>query len=188
MNAAMQTQTRHLLIKLGIALILFTLLSSAIAAAINYSKMLTTTIINQEIVVSNMAAMKTADKEVENTLAKFRQHLPHGYESYSPERLIYGRLDELKNSLQAVDMTVKTMEKSNGQLSIDFSASLPLLRPESYALILNQLGRHETLAFPFISVQALTIEQPTDSTNSTIKMFIEGTVETTAPQSVEAPS
>jgi len=187
MNAAMQLQTRQLLIRFGIVLALFTLLASALAASIRYRAMLATTIANQEVIARNIVRMRTSAQDVEKTVAGFKQLLPPGYGSLSPERLLYTRLDELKGGMQLADMTVKPIENKEGVLSLGFSASLPLRSGSSYPTVLNQLGRQETLAFPFVSIESVDIEQAASGTAGGLQIKMDGTVQTSAPQAGATP-
>lgn len=186
MNATMQLQIRQLLIRFGIVLALFTLLGSALAASIRYRTMLATTITNQETIARNMTRMRTTAQEVEKTVAGFKQLLPPGYGSQSPERLLYKRLDELKSALQLADMTIKTIENKEGILSLGFMASLPLRNISSYSTVLNQLGRQETLAFPFVSIESVIVEQATSGTAGGLQIKIDGAVQMPAPEPGDA--
>lgn len=187
MNAAMQLQTRQLLIRFCIILGLFTLLASVLAASIRYRTMLATTITNQETIARNMVSMQTSAKDTEKTVAGFRQLLPSGYGSQSMERLLYARLDELKGILKLADMTVKTIENKEGVLNLGFSASLPLRGIFSYTTVLNQLGQQETLAFPFVFIETVIVEQAAGESTGGLQIRIEGAVQIPAPQQQPEP-
>jgi hypothetical protein len=182
MNASMQHQTRQILIRFCCILGLFALFSAGLVASIHYRKMLATTTASQDIIVHNMTKMQTTAREVEKIVTGFRRLLPPGYGSLSAERLLYTRLDELRVSLKPAEMTLKAIENRAGALSIEFTASFPLRRASDYATIINQLGRQETLAFPFISIESIIIGQDSAAAAGGLKIQVEGTVQTPAPQ------
>lgn len=182
MNASMQRQTHQLMIRFCCILGLFALFSAGLVVSIRYQKMLATTTASQETIVRNMARMQTTAREVEKTVAGFKRLLPPGYGSLSAERLLYTRLDELKVDLQPAEMTLKALENREGLLSIEFTASFPLRRASDYATIVNQLGRQETVAFPFISIESIIIGQDSAGAAGGLKIQVEGTVQTPAPQ------
>jgi len=187
MNSSMQSQTHQLVIRFCCILALFALFSAGLAASIHYRKMLAKTTASQETIVRNMTRMRTTAQEVEKTVTGFRHLLPPGYGSHSPERLLYTRLDEFKAGLRPADMTVKTIENRDGVLNLEFTASFPLRSASDYATIVNQLGRQETLAFPFVSIGSVMIGQDSAAASGGLKMQVEGTVQTPAPQ-LETPS
>lgn len=186
MNITMQFHTRRLLIRFGIILGAFSLLAMLLALSVRYKAMLTTTITRQDAIVRNIAVAQATARETEKIIAEFNRFLPPGYGSQSPERLLYGRLDSLKESLQVTDITVKAIENKEGMLSVEFSVTVPLGSSSSYATALNLLGRQETLAFPFVSINSVTIDSAAAGSPGGLQMNIEGTVLTPAPVAGDA--
>ena len=181
MNATMQLHTRHLLIRFGIILGAFSLLATVLALSIRYKAMLTATITRQDTIVRNISAAQATARETEKIIAEFNRLLPPGYGSQSPERLLYSRLDSLKESLQSADMMVKAIENKEGMLSVEFSATVQLNNSSSYATVLNLLGRQESLAFPFVSINSVTVDSSAAEPSGGLQMKIEGTALTPAP-------
>ena len=182
MIATMQQQTRQRLIKLGIILTCFTLLASLLGVAIRYKEMLARTITNQGVIFRNVGKMRLATKDADKTVADFKYLLPAAYGTRSPEWLIYTRIDDLKSRLQTSEMVVKPIENKEGMVAVDFSAALPLRDTGTYSRIINLLGNQETLAFPFVSIRNIQIDQSGSETMQGLKLVVEGVVQIPAPQ------
>ncbi len=184
MIAAMQQQTRQKLIKLGIILTCFTLLASLLGVVIRYKEMLARTITNQKTIFQNVGKMRLAANDADKTVAEFKSLLPPDYGTRSPEWLIYSRIDDLKSRLQATELTVKAVENRENMIIVDFSATLPLRDAGAYGRIINLLGYQETLAFPFVSIRSIQVDQSGSGTLQGLKFVVEGVVQTPAPQGV----
>jgi hypothetical protein len=184
MIAAMQRQTRQKLIKLGIILICFTLLASLLSVVIRYKEMLARTITNQKTIFQNVGRMRLAAKDADKTVADFKSLLPPAYGTHTPEWLAYSRIDDLKSRLQATEMVVKAIENKEGMVSVDFTATLPLRDSGTYSRIINLLGKQETLAFPFVNVRSIQIDQSGSEAKQSLKLVVEGIVQMPAPQEI----
>lgn len=184
MIAAMQRQTRQKLIKLGIILACFTLLASLLGVVIRYKEMLSRTITNQKTIFQNVGKMRLAAKDADKTVADFKSLLSPAYGTHSPEWLVYTRIDDLKSRLQASELTVKAVENRENMIVADFSAILPLRDAGAYGRIINLLGYQETLAFPFVSVRSIQVDQSDSGTLQSLKFVVEGVVQIPAPQGV----
>lgn len=184
MIAAMRQQTRQKLTKLGIILACFMLLASLLSVVMRYKEMLAHTIINQETIFRNMSRMRLAAQDTDKTVADLKTLLPPAYETRSPEWMVYTRIDDLKSRLQATELTVKTVENKEGMIGVDFSATLPLRDAGAYSRIINLLGNQETMAFPFVSVRSIQIEQSGSETFQGLKLIVEGVVKTPATQGI----
>jgi hypothetical protein len=182
MIAAMQRQTRQKLIKLGIILICFTLSASLLNVVIRYKEMLARSITNQKTISQNVSRMRLATKDVNKTVADFKSLLPPAYGTHTPEWLMYSRIDDLKSRLQATEMVVKTIENKEGMVSVDFTATLPLRDSGAFSRIINLLGKQETLAFPFVNIRSIQIEQSGNEAQQSLKLVVEGVVQMPAPQ------
>jgi hypothetical protein len=180
--AAMQRQTRQKLIKLGIILICFTLSASLLNVVIRYKEMLARSITNQKTIFQNVSRMRLATKDVDKTVADFKSLLPPAYGTHTPEWLMYSRIDDLKSRLQATEMVVKTIENKEGMVSVDFTATLPLRDSGAFSRIINLLGKQETLAFPFVNIRSIQIEQSGNEAQQSLKLVVEGVVQMPAPQ------
>ncbi len=174
MNAYMQRHTKKLLVRFGIIILLFLVLSSAFAVSIRYRRMLSETMINQEKISYNISRMNSGAREIANTIAGFRGMLPQTFESSSPEWLLYRRMDEIKTLIAPKELLVKGIENKEGFISVDFSASMDLPEPQSYSSVINRLGRIQTLICPFVDINSIVIEQSANAMAPGLKMNIEG--------------
>jgi hypothetical protein len=170
----MLQQSRRLLHHFSMVLLLFTLLAVTLASLVRYTSMLETTIIKQQAVAHNTAAMGISVREIEKSSSILHQLLPPGYKSQSAEKLIYTRLDSLTKNLQAIDVSVKPIETHEGFLLLEFSATVPISSNVSCTTTLNRLGQQETLAFPLVSIQSVNLEHSV--TSNGLVMKIEGTL------------
>ncbi len=182
MNTLMQQKTRRLLARFMIILVAACLLLSLLVLSLRYKDMLTQTISSQAKIIHNMTAASTAAGETDRIIAEFNRLFPAGYGVKSPEHLLYARLDALQEALKTTDMTIKNTEYKEGMMSMEFSATIPFNQNSVYTTIINQLGHQETLAFPFVTINAITIGTNTAARSGGLQMLIEGVVSTPAPQ------
>ncbi|MDK9716467.1 MAG: hypothetical protein OEL57_00995 [Trichlorobacter sp.] len=126
--------------------------------------------------------MRLAVKDTDKTVADFKSLLPPAYGTRTPEWLVYSRIDNLKSRLQTTELTVKAIENRENMIVVDFSATLPLRDVSSYSRIVNLLGYQETLAFPFVNIRSIQVDQSGSETLQGLKLVVEGIVQMPAPQ------
>ncbi len=106
-------------------------------------------------------------------LTALRSALPEEPGSDSPEGLIYGRIDQIKTRLKPDEMTIATLVKKGGELSLQYS--LTFIDP-GYCDLLNAVAylRHSTTLFT--PVNSLAVSQVEQNGRGGISFIIKGTV------------
>jgi hypothetical protein len=94
--------------------------------------------------------------------------------------LLFTRLDEIKTRLPPGEMTVKTLETREGQLSLEFSYKPATL---SYTSLLNTLGQLELLILPYVSIRKVMAENPVAEKPGPLAITVDGILMTPAPVS-----
>ncbi len=187
MNAQMQQQTKKLLVRLGIILVLFSAFSTAFAVSVRYRRMLSESIENQEKIVRNISRMNSSARDLSRTIAVFRGMLPQAFESSSPEWLLYSQMDGIKTLLAPKEMLVKGIDNKEGLISVDFAATMELPESIYYSSVINRLGRMQTLICPSVDINSIAVEQSASDGRGGLKMTIEGAAQMPASnQSVTA--
>ena len=68
-----------------------------------------------------LSLVRQATENRRVALASLRNALPEGPGSDSPEGLIYGRIDQIMARLKPDEMTIATLERRGGELSLQYS-------------------------------------------------------------------
>jgi hypothetical protein len=93
--------------------------------------------------------------------------------SSSSERLIYGKIDELSARLKPDDVTFSTIERKEGEVSLQFS--FKFINP-NYNDFLNNVSYLEGSVFPLTMVSAVAITQAEVAGKSVLSCSITGKV------------
>jgi hypothetical protein len=178
MTSDMQTHTRRLAIRLALVITLFAVLSTSLATLLRYREALNTLLAHHQVIQRNLAQMRMATNEIRDTIAGFKRLLPNGFDRASSEMLLFTRLDEIKTRLPPGEMTVKTLETREGQLSLEFSYKPATL---SYTSLLNTLGQLELLILPYVSIRKVMVENPVAEKPGPLAITVDGILMTPAP-------
>ena len=178
MTSDMQTHTRRLAIRLALVITLFAVLSTSLATLLRYREALNTLLAHHQVIQRNLAQMRMATNEIRDTIAGFKRLLPNGFDRASSEMLLFTRLDEIKTRLPPGEMTVKTLETREGQLSLEFSYKPATL---SYTSLLNTLGQLELLILPYVSIRKVMAENPVAEKPGPLAITVDGILMTPAP-------
>lgn len=103
-----------------------------------------------------LARVREATRNRREALAALRSQLGQELESNSPERLIYGRIDEIKTRFKPDDMAITAMEKKGGDASIQYTLKF---NNSNYCDFLNAVGYLQRTVFPFTPVDSITVSQ-----------------------------
>ena len=178
MTSDMQTHTRRLAIRLALVITLFAVLSTSLATLLRYREALNTLLAHHQVIQRNLVQMRMATNEIRDTIAGFKRLLPNGFDRASSEMLLFTRLDEIKTRLPPGEMTVKTLETREGQLSLEFSYKPATL---SYTSLLNTLGQLELLILPYVSIRKVMAENPVAEKPGPLAITVDGILMTPAP-------
>ena len=175
MNGIMQNHTKKLTIRLGIAVSIFALIGSSLAALARYEQSLKKRSGIHNKISINISQMRASTAETKETVAKFNQLLPSGYGTKSQDLLIFSKIDLMKAAINPVEMSVTPPEEKEGLLAVGFTLKL---KDKNYSALLNQLGSLETSAFPFISFTEISIIKETKDRESAAEgsIAIQGSV------------
>jgi hypothetical protein len=106
-------------------------------------------------------------------MVSLKSQLVTGVAASSPERVIYGKIDEIKARLKPDDMTIGTLEKKGGDVSLAFT--LKYTNP-NYCDLLNAVSHLQEAVFPFTPVNAIAIAQGEQNGRGVVEYTIDGTV------------
>lgn len=130
-----------------------------------------------ELVRANdgLARVKEANLNRKQALTTLKAQLVREIETSSPERLIYGKVDEIKAQLKPNDMTITGLEKKGGDISLQYT--LKFINP-NYCELLNTISRLQQAVFPFTPVTSIVISQTDQGGKGALDFTITGTVQT----------
>ena len=120
-----------------------------------------------------LSRVKEASMSRRNALTTLKAQLVKDVDSGSPERLIYGKVDEIKAGLKPDDMTIATLEKKGGDVSLAFT--LKFTNP-NYCDLLNAVSRLQQAVYPFTPVNTIAISQVDHNGKGAVEFTINGTV------------
>lgn len=158
MIATLHRHNRQLMLRLAVALLTFIVLGIACALLLRSVQSQQALRDQHTNILANLPRMQDETATIQQQMATFRRTMPADLGSRSPERTIYGRLDEIKRSLQPSEMMVTAAESKEGQLSIGFTLKLPLSR---YNEVINGMGQLQTVLVPFVDVKELSLDAKT---------------------------
>ncbi|HEX9023477.1 MAG TPA: hypothetical protein VF799_06545 [Geobacteraceae bacterium] len=122
---------------------------------------------------SGLSRLKEAILNRRQALSTIKAQLVRDVATVSPERLIYGKVDEIKARLKPDDMTIGALEKKGGDVSLTFT--LKFINP-NYGNLLNAVSQLQQSAFPFTPVNAIAISQGEQNGKGVVEFTINGTV------------
>jgi hypothetical protein len=96
-----------------------------------------------------------------------------GITNVSDERLLYGKIEELKFRLGPDDMTISAIEKKGGEVSLPFT--LTFINP-NYSDFLNTISYLEGTVFPFTQVSAIAVTQAEAGGKGVVSCTINGKI------------
>jgi hypothetical protein len=158
MIATLHKRNRQLALRLALALLAFVVLGVTLALLLRTNQSRQALRDQHARILANLPLMQTETATIQQQMADFRRTLPAGLGSRSPELTLYARLDEIKRTLQPLEMTVTTPESKDGVLSIGFNLKLPLAR---YNALVNGMGQLQTTLIPFVDFRELSLDAKT---------------------------
>ncbi len=120
-----------------------------------------------------LSRLKEAGMNRRQALSTLKSQLAKDVATSSPERLIYGKVDEIKARLKPDDMTIGALEKKGGDISLPFT--LKFTNP-NYCNLLNAVSQLQQSAFPFTPVNSIAISQAEQNGKGVVEFTINGTV------------
>ena len=103
---------------------------------------------------SGLARVRLANQDANRDLAILQAGYARGAAGQSAERLIYGRLDQLKSRFRPDRLTISALQRKGGELSLQYS--LQFDNPD-YDEFLNLVSYLEMASFPFSPVDSVTL-------------------------------
>jgi hypothetical protein len=103
---------------------------------------------------TGLARVRQANQNASQDLAILRAGYTQSAGGQSAERLIYGRIDELKSRFRPDELSISALERKGGELSLQYS--LRFDNPD-YDEFLNLVSYLELAAFPFSPVDSVTL-------------------------------
>ena len=120
-----------------------------------------------------LARVQEASRNRKQALAALKARLAQGVETTSPERMIYGKVDEIKTRLKPDDMTIGSVEKKGGDASLQYT--LKFINP-SYCDLLNSISRLQQAVFPFSPVDSIAISAAEQAGKGVLEFTVTGTI------------
>jgi len=165
MIATLHKHNRQLALRLALSLLAFIALGIALALLLRTNQSRQALLKQHTTILANLPRMQAETATIRNQMADFRRRLPTDLGSRSPELTLYTRLDEIKRTLQPLEMTVTAPESRDGVLSIGFNLKLPLTR---YTELINGMGRLQTILIPFVDFKELSLDAKTADGSITV--------------------
>lgn len=149
MTQELRDNTRRTGVRLIIILVIFTLLGTTLAVMIRKEQSLRSLRTSHRTITVNLPRMAEDIRLLREQVSNFRLLTSAQGSGRSVELLLFSRLDQIKSSLPVTQMTVAALDRKDGKASVSFSLKLPL---QSYATVLNGIGRLQTETFPFVVI------------------------------------
>jgi hypothetical protein len=130
-----------------------------------------------------LARVRQATRECSQVLTALRGY-SRGADGASPERLIYGRVDELKANFHPDQMTLEALARKGGEVSLGYS--LQFINPD-FDQFLTVVSYLETASFPFTPVDSVAISQARKNGKPVLSCTITGRVLASAPGQASPP-
>lgn len=153
------TRNRQLAIRLALALLIFTLLGTTLALLLRKVQSQQQLVALHTRILANMPLLQAETTSLHQQVSAFRQAMPVGLSTRSPELQLYTRLDQIKSTLEPQEMTVTSPENKDGILSVSFTLKV---RFSDYSKLVNGMGHLQTSLVPFVDFSELTLT-PTGS-------------------------
>jgi len=122
---------------------------------------------------SGLARVREAVANRRQVLAHPGVAQPRELSASSPDRLIYGRIDDMKARLKPDDMTITVLEKKGGEVSIQYT--LTFLNPR-YCDLLNNVGYLQRCDYLYTPVNSLAVSQAAVQGRGGVSFLVKGTV------------
>ena len=120
-----------------------------------------------------MARVQEASQNRKQALTTLKAQLVQGLETSSPERMIYGKVDEIKAQLKPNDMTIGSVEKKGSDASLQYT--LKFINP-NYCDLLTTISRLQQAVFPFTPVDSITISAAEQGGKGVLEFAVTGTI------------
>jgi|GEM_PF-2015392 len=120
-----------------------------------------------------LARVQEASRNRKQALTTLKAQLVQGLETASPERMIYGKVDEIKAQLKPNDMTIGSVEKKGGDASLQYT--LKFINP-NYCDLLNSISRLQQAVFPFSPVDSIAISTAEQAGKGVLEFTVTGTI------------
>jgi len=132
---------------------------------------------NTELVKAfdGLERVKDANLQRKQSLAAIKAQLAGDIDTSSPENRIYGKIDEITSKLKPDDMTITTLEKKGGNLSLHYT--IKFINPQ-YSVLLNAVSQLQHSVFPFSPVNTIAISQTEQNGKGVLEYTISGSVMT----------
>lgn len=122
---------------------------------------------------AGLARVKEANMNRRKVLGILKTQYMLGVTNTSDERLLYGKMDDLKARLRPDDFAVSAIERKRGEVSLPYT--LKFINPD-YCDFLNTISYLEGTVFPFTVVSAVSITQADASGKGVVSCTINGKV------------
>lgn len=106
-------------------------------------------------------------------LTTLKAQLAKNNESISPERLIYGKVDEIAAQFRPDDMTITTLERKDGNISLPFTLKFS---NTDYCRLLNVSNQLQHSVFPFTPINTITLTQAEKDGKGVVEYTIIGSI------------
>ena len=120
-----------------------------------------------------LAQVKEASINRRIALTTLKSQLFKDTETGSPERHIYGKVDEIKERLKPDDMSITALEKKEGTVSLTYT--LKFINT-NYCELLNAVSYLQQDEFPFAPVNSIALAQAEQNGKGVVEFTITGSV------------
>jgi len=117
--------------------------------------------------------LKKANANRVQALTTLKAQRGNATEKKSPERLIYGKIDEIRERLRPDDVIVAAIEKKGGEVSLAYTLKF---KNQDYSTFLNAISYLQESALPVTTINDITISKGEDSGKSVVLFTITGKV------------
>jgi hypothetical protein len=124
---------------------------------------------------SGLTRVREASANRTTVLATLKSQYMQNAGATSPERLVYGKIDELKARLNPDDVTISAIEKKEGEVSLQYS--FKFTNP-NYNDFLNTVSYLEGSVFPLTVVNSVAISQADAAGKGALSGTVSGRVVT----------
>lgn len=100
--------------------------------------------------------IKSAIKDVDESIKTIKMLLPANLDAHSPEEFILITLDDLKYRMDKAYVTVTNIEDKGNEIQLPVNIKGPL---RDYTTMVNQVGYLQSLKFPFFAINGIKISK-----------------------------
>lgn len=138
-------------------------------------KALEATAVQLKLSTDGLVRMHVAINNRKAALSTLKSQLKQENGCVTPERIIYGKADEIKSRFKAGTLSIAPIERTPLEASLPYTITVTNAR---YATFLQDIGYLQNSVFPFAPTSEITIAQTEEQGIGAVTFTIKGAIRT----------